>query len=379
MSSERERIPLSAPDLTQSEIDAVVEVLRSPSLSLGPKLGEFERALAAVAGTRHAVALSSGTAGLHVCLRAFGVGAGDEVITTPFSFIASANVALYEGARPVFVDVDADTLNLDASRVESSITARTRAILAVHAFGVPADMQPLRALASRHGLHLIEDACEALGGEVEGRRLGSLGDAGVFAFYPNKQITTGEGGALVTDDESLARRVAGLRNHGRDPSDPSRHAYLGFNYRLSDIQCALGLAQLQRLPEILERRREVARAYETRLRGVPGLVLPVDLGSSGSWFVYVVRLSEELDAADRDAIHDDLRERGIGCGRYFAPIHLHEFYRDAFGHRPGDFPVAEAAAERTLALPFFNRLQPAQIDEVCEFLAERIAARRGSR
>jgi perosamine synthetase len=260
------RIPLSSPDVTEAEIDAVVEVLRTPRLSLGPKLAEFERAVAAYSGTRFAVAVNSGTSGLHLAVRALGLGAGDEVITTPFSFAASANVLLYNFATPVFVDVDAATLNIDPRLVEAAITPRTRAILAVHVFGRPAAMTELREIAARYDLAIVEDACEAIGAEVNGARVGSLGDAGVFAFYPNKQITTGEGGAILTDDpeiDALARR---LRNQGRDATrDWYDHVDLGYNYRISEINCALGIAQLERIEPILERRAAVADAYRERL------------------------------------------------------------------------------------------------------------------
>lgn len=371
-----ERIPLSAPDVTRAEIDAVCDVLRTRFLSFGPKLPLFETALADFVGAERAVAVSSGTAGLHLAVRALGWRAGDEVVTTPFSFVASANALLYEGVRPVFVDVDADDLNLDPDRVEAALTARTRGMLAVHVFGRPAPLDRLASLCRARGLSLIEDACEALGAEIGGRRVGAVGDVGVFGFYPNKQLTTGEGGALVTNRPELAERALAQRNHGR-AAGSELHAELGFNYRLSELACALGLAQLERLPELLARRAAVARGYDERLRARPELRLPpLDVaGGRVSWFVYVVRLDERFSRADRDAIRAELREAGIGCGAYFAPIHLQAPYVARLGHRAGDFPVAEAAAARTLALPFHPGLTPAETDEVCDRLGAALARR----
>ncbi|MDQ3920257.1 MAG: DegT/DnrJ/EryC1/StrS family aminotransferase [Acidobacteriota bacterium] len=367
------RIPLSAPDVTEREIAAVAEVLRTPHLSLGPKLAEFERDVAAYAGTRHAVAVNSGTSGLHLCVRALGIKAGDEVITTPFSFVASANALLYEGARPVFVDIDPLTLNLDPLKIEAAVTPRTGAIMVVHVFGRPAEMGGITALAERYGLKVIEDACEAIGAEYGGRKVGALGDAGVFAFYPNKQITTGEGGVIVTDDEQVAARARLLRNQGRDPAAGwFEHVELGYNCRLSDINCALGVEQLRRIEDILRLRESVALRYEERLKDEPRLLLPESYVAGGrvSWFVYVVRLAERFRRAQRDRVVEELREQGIGCGRYFAPIHLQPLYVRSFGYREGHFPHAERSAERAIALPFFNRITEAQQDEVCQRLVE---------
>jgi len=368
------RIPLSAPDITGAEIAAVVEVLRSSQLSLGPKLVEFERAVADYAGVRHAVAVNSGTSGLHLAVRGLGLGAGDEVITSAFSFVASSNAILFEGARPVFVDIDPSTLNLDPEQLEAARSPRTKALMVVHVFARPAPMDRVLGFASRHGLAVIEDACEALGGEYHGDKLGSLGDVGVYAFYPNKQITTGEGGVLVTDDDRIAALASSLRNQGRDPDDSSSHPELGYNYRLSEINCALGLGQLARLPAILERREAVARRYHERLSGHPDLVLPpLREGEDRiSWFVFVVRLGRRFDVEHRDRIAETLVARGIGCGRYFPAIHLQPLYRRRFGYRGGELPHAERAAGSTLALPFFNRITDAQIDEVCESLIEQI-------
>jgi dTDP-4-amino-4,6-dideoxygalactose transaminase len=373
------KIPLSAPDIVESEIAAIVEVLRSRHLSLGPKLVQFEEAVANYVGTKFAVAVNSGTSGLHLCVRALGIGEGDEVIAVPFSFVASANAILYERATPVFVDIDPATLNIDARRIEARITARTRALMVVHTFGRPAPMAAIMEIAGRHRLQVIEDACEAIGTEFQGRRVGGFGEAGVFAFYPNKQITTGEGGVVVTNDAETAARVRRMRNQGRGPGAKwFAHEELGFNYRLPELSCALGLSQLARLDAILERREEVAHGYRQRLLGTPDLVLPDMTVANGriSWFVYAVRLSAPFARRDRDWFAAELSARGIGCGRYFAPIHLQPFYRQAFGYRPGDFPVSEAIADRSLSLPFFNRITEGQLDEVSEALLELMAQRK---
>lgn len=368
------RIPLSRPDITEAECRAVVEVLESGRLSMGPRTAEFEGALARRCDVQYAVSTSSGTAALHLAVRALGLGPGDEVITTPFSFVASANCLLFEGVRPVFVDIEPDTLNIDAARVGDAMSDRTRGILAVDVFGHPADWAALRAVADDHELCLIEDSAEALGSRYRGRAAGGLADVGIFGFYPNKQITTGEGGALTTDDEGLARLAASLRNHGRESEDEDawlEHKRLGYNYRLSEIACALGLVQLGRLDELMERRRRVASWYDERLADVPGVsrtaVRPeVEL----SWFVYVVKLDSDRSREDRDAIITRLRARGIGCRNYFPPIHLQPFYRRNFGHAPGDYPVTEAAGARTIALPFHAGLKEAEVDEVVTALRE---------
>jgi perosamine synthetase len=367
------RIPLSRPDIGEAERVAVLEVLESGRLSLGPRVPEFEAALARRAGVAHAVATSSGSTALHLAVRALGLGPGDEVITTPFSFVASSNCLLFEGVRPTFVEVEPDTLNIDPARVRDAVSERTRAILAVDVFGHPADWPALRGLADERGVRLIEDAAEALGSRLGGRPAGSLGDMGIFGFYPNKQITTGEGGALVTNDAGIAELCASLRNHGRaaDGDLWIEHKRLGFNYRLSDIACALGVAQLERLDEMMERRARVAAWYDQRLAGLDALRRPgVRDGVQLSWFVYVVRLADEYRRADRDRIIDGLHGRGIGCRNYFPPIHLQPFYGERFGWAPGDFPVTEAAAERTIALPFFSGLSEAEVDEVVSSLRE---------
>ncbi len=369
------KIPLSAPDITEKEIAAVTEVLRSPRLSLGPKLAEFERDFAEYIGAKFAVAVNSGTSGLHLCVRTLDLKAGDEVITTPFSFIASANVLLFENCVPVFVDIDPKTLNIDVGKIEAAITSKTKAIMVVHVFGRPSPMREICEIAEKYDLKIIEDACEAIGAEYKNERVGNLGDCGVFAFYPNKQITTGEGGIIVTDDELIAKKCRMLRNQGRDGElDWFDHVELGYNYRLSDINCALGIAQLGRVGEILDKRETVARKYHERLNSNPHLILPDVEFSDGrnSWFVYVIRLSENFTRKERDFIVKELQKSGIGCGRYFAPIHLQPLYVKKFGYKAGDFPVAERAAERVIALPFFNRISGAQIDEVCETLEKLI-------
>lgn len=365
------RIPLSRPDISDAEQAAVREVLAGGRLSLGAQLEAFEAALAERAGTKHAVTTSSGTAALHLAVRALGLTAGDEVVTTPFSFIASANCLLFEGVRPVFVDVEQDTLNIDPALVRHVIGERTRAILGVDVFAHPADWDELRAIADQFGLLLIEDSAEALGSSYKGRRAGSLGDVGVFGFYPNKQITTGEGGALVTDSEGVARLCVSLRNHGResDGDEWIEHKRLGYNYRLSELASALGLVQLERLEAIAERRAQVAAWYDDRLARIDALRRPalrddVDL----SWFVYVVRLDDSYAREDRDRVIRELRRRGIGCRNYFPPIHLQPVYRQRFGYVAGDFPVTEAAAERTIALPFFSGMSEAEVEEVVEQL-----------
>jgi len=372
------KIPLSSPDITELEIAAVTAVLRTPRLSLGEKLLEFESRFASYNGSAHAVAVSSGTAALHLAALVAGVQPGDEVIVPSFTFIAVANAVRYSGAIPVFVDIDATTLNLAPAAIEKAITQRTRAIIVVHTFGVPAAMAEILEVAHRHDLRVIEDACEAIGGEYAGRKLGSLGDLGVFGFYPNKQITTGEGGMLVTNDAKMAARTRALRNQGRGPSgDWFEHSEIGYNYRISEINCALGLAQLARIDEILAKRAAVAEAYNSRLRGIADLELPLTTVPRGkiSWFVYVVRLAQRSRGGRRDRVAASLIERGVACGRYFAPIHLQPAHKNV-PHRCMDLAVTESVAERTLSLPFFNQLASAQVHEVCDALCDalRVAA-----
>ncbi|MCA9298489.1 MAG: DegT/DnrJ/EryC1/StrS family aminotransferase, partial [Phycisphaerales bacterium] len=353
-------IPLSRPDITDAEINAVVETLRSGRLSIGPRLQAFEDAVARRASCRHAVGVSSGTAGLHLVMRALGIGPGDEVITTPFSFVASANAILYVGAKPVFVDIDTRTLNMVPALVERAVTPRTRAILAVDVFGNPTHMDRYASIAAQHEIPLIEDCCEALGSTLRGRPAGSFGRVGVFGFYPNKQITTGEGGMIVTDDERLANACRSMRNQGRPVDAPTSvgltgllHVTLGYNYRLSEIAAAMGVEQMARLDQMLERRRAVANAYIERLAGNTELVLPtMTEEASISWFVFVVRLSTEYAEEERDRILSGLLNHEIGAATYFPPIHLQPFYRSMFGFERGAFPVTESVASRTIALPF---------------------------
>jgi len=374
MAHEPMKIPLSHPDITSVERQAVLDVLDSSNLSLGPKLKEFERAVAKYTGVRHAVAVNSGTSALQLIVRSLGIGPGDEVITTPFSFIASANCIVVEGARPVFVDIDLGTYNLDIARIEAAITPKTKAILAVDVFGRCVDWESLQAIADRHGLALIEDSCEAIGAESNGKRAGSFGDAGCFGFYPNKQMTTGEGGIIVTDREELALACRCLRNQGREEGQGwLEHTRIGFNYRLSDLNCALGLAQLSRLDEMLAKREAVASLYIERLRDLKGVVVPPPVKDGRlSWFVFVVRLDDRYTRADRDQVLRGMREAGIGCSNYFPPIHLQPAYVERFGYRSGMFPVTEHVADRTLALPFFNALTGSQIDEVADTLARQL-------
>lgn len=366
-------IPLSAPDINEDDIRAVVSVLRTSRLSRGPQLERFEAAMAAYIGAPHAIAVSSGTAALHLALVALGIGIGDEVIVPSFAFVAVANAVRYAGARPVLVDVGADSLNLSPNGVEAAITLRTRAIIAVHTFGRPADLPALLDIAQRHQLYLIEDACEAIGAEIGGRRVGSFGDAGVFGFYPNKQITTGEGGVVVTQHAEAANRIRALRNHGRyeapaagaDAAGPwLDHAELGYNYRLPEMQCALGLSQLSRIDAILARREAIARRYAELLAGDKGLQLPAleVPGQKLSWFAYVVRVLE----GDRDRVLRLLTEAGIGAGRYFGPIHLQPAYAAFREAKP--LLNTELAAARTLALPFFNHITEEQVRRVCGVL-----------
>jgi perosamine synthetase len=368
-----DEIPLSAPWIEEREEELVAEVLRSGRLSLGPMVDRFEQALAERLGARHVAAVSSGTAGLHLAVRLAGIAPGDEVITTPFSFVASANCLLYEGATPVFVDVDPATLNLDPAAVEAVVTERTKAILAVDIFGYPAELAELRAIAERHGLELVEDACQALGAEYRGRPVGSSGHPTVFAFYPNKQITTGEGGAVAVDADEDWLLLKSLSNQGRsDSGEWLTHAHLGYNYRLDDVSAAIGLAQLQRLNAILELRASAAERYAELLASVDGVEppLPDDDDHVRSWFVYVVRLADEID---RDAVMARLGEEGIASKPYLPSIHLQPYWRDRFGTREGMYPVAEAASRSTLALPFHTRLTAGEQERVVAALARAVA------
>jgi len=361
------RIPLSRPDITEREIERVVDVLRSPSLSLGPVLAEFESAFAAYLGRRRAVAVNSGTSGLFLSLRALGIGEGDEVVTTPFTFIASAPTIMMTGARPVFVDIDPASLNLDPKRVEAAVGARTKAILPVAVFGNPAEFDAIGRIARPRRLPVVEDSCEALGSTLNGRKAGTFGDASVFGFYPNKQITTGEGGMSVTDDDGLADLCVSLRNQGRAANAGwLAHERLGYNYRLSDINCALGLVQLSRIDEIKARRRQVAGWYREMLADDDRLIVPCEAsGCDMSWFVFVVRLAEPFGIEQRDTILLEMNRQGIQASNYFPPVHLQPFIAERYGYREGDFPIAESVSRRTIALPFHNRLTQDEAAIVC--------------
>ncbi len=373
-------IPLSKPDITQLEIDYVTQVLKSGRLSIGPVQEQFEDMVADAAGTRYAVAVNSGTAALHLIMLALGISPGDEVITTPFSFVASSNAILYVGARPKFVDIHPRSLNLDPEGVEAAITPKTKAILAVEAFGNPCHMAEIASIAAKHEIPLIEDSCEGLGGAANGRSVGSFGRAGCFGFYPNKQITTGEGGMVVTDDQRLAELCRSMRNQGRpvNANQPAAtpgtgswltHERLGYNYRMPEINAALGVAQMKRLSALLEGRARVASSYMKRLIGNPNVILPtVDPTTKMSWFVFVVRLASNFTQEDRDRIIEGMRRHDIGVSNYFPPIHLQPFYRERFGTKEGDFRITESVAQRTIALPFYPSLTEDEIDLVCQTL-----------
>ncbi len=388
-------IPLSRPDITETEVQEVLSVLRTPMLSMGPKVREFEERMAALLGVRYSVAVSSGTAGLHLAIWTLGIGPGMEVLTTPFSFVASANAVLFERAVPVFVDIDRQTLNLTPQTVEAAIEERYRrtdrglvsratgrrlaALLPVDVFGHPMAVEGFRALARRYHLALIEDACEALGSEVYLKAadrwvsVGSQADIAVFAFYPNKQLTTGEGGLVVTNDETLAARIRMGRNQGRaEGATWLEHETLGFNYRLDELSAALGVAQVKRVGELVRKRRAAAARYNQALGGIEGLSLPyAEAWARVNWFVYVVRVSSEVN---RDALGAFLRTRGIETRVYFPPIHLQPYHRQQFGFGEGAFPESERAAAATLALPFFNDLTDEQIADVARGLEEGVKA-----
>ena len=375
-----EEIHLSGPDISDLEIELVNGVLRSGRLAMGPMIEEFEGLVAERVGRRHGVAVSSGTAGLHLSLLAMGVGPGDEVVTTPFSFVASANCILQTGARPVFVDIDPVSLNMDPEKLEAAITPNTKAIIGVEVFGNPVHMERYRAIAAAAEIPLLEDCCEGLGGAWGARPIGGFGRAGVFGFYPNKQITTGEGGMIVTDDDKLADLCRSMRNQGRPagrsastatlgPSQPLQHERMGYNDRLSEVHAAIGVGQMRRLEEILERRSLVAARYMQRLMGTSDLTLPtVDPQTQMSWFVFVARLGPAYTREERDRVVAGMRRHDIGAADYFPCIHLQGHYREMFGFKPGDFPIAESLSARTIALPFHNRLTTAEIDYVAQTL-----------
>jgi perosamine synthetase len=378
------RVPLSKPDVTEKEIESVCQVLRSGTLSLGPAVVEFEQRFASFTGTAHAIATNSGTSALHLIVRALGIQAGDEVITTSFSFVASTNCFLYEGAAPVFVDIDPATLNLDPHAVRKFITEkcevrdkelinrstgrRVRAIVPVHVFGVPCDMEPILGLAREFDLHVIEDACEAIGATYRGRKAGTFGQAAAFAFYPNKQMTTGEGGMIVTNDEQIALQCRSMRNQGRDPSPEwLQHVRLGYNYRLSDVHAALGSAQMERLEELLESRQRVASLYNASLARHHDLKLPASPAyAQPSWFVYVVQIKGTRRM--RDNIIASLRAKGVGCQAYFPAIHQQPYMREFCPEAGTTLPNTDLASATCLALPFFSQMTQTEVAYVCEQL-----------
>ncbi|MBN2412650.1 DegT/DnrJ/EryC1/StrS family aminotransferase [candidate division KSB1 bacterium] len=391
------KINLSRPDITKLEIKYVTSVLKSSSLSLGPKLPEFEEKVAAFVGTKHAIAVNSGTSGLHLCVKSMGFSPGDQVITTAFSFIASSNCLLFEKVIPVFVDIDPDTLNIDPDKIEEYILKaksegrgdRIKGVLPVHVFGQPCDMERILQIADKYKLIVFEDACESLGSEYHftdnntlkftknnnsWRKAGTIGEVGVFAFYPNKQITTGEGGIIVTNNDDIASLCKSMRNQGRNVDGKwLSHIRLGYNYRLSDINCALGIAQLERIEEILLKRENVARMYNERLKEIKGVRIPyIAPNVKMSWFVYVILLEPEFSKNDRDNIMANLIDQGIGSNNYFPPIHLQPFYVESFGYKSGDLPITESTSERTIALPFYNNLAEKDINHVCSILKKEI-------
>ena len=365
-------ISMSKPDINEDDVELVVSALRSGRLSIGPFVEQFEELAREYVGTRHAVAVTNGTSGLHLCMRLAGVGEGKEVVTSPFSFVASANCILYERGTPVSVDIDEETLNIDPAAVDAAITSRTVGILPIHVFGRPAAMDSLCQTADRHSLVLIEDACEAFGAIYRNRKVGTFGRAAVFAFYPNKQMTTGEGAIITTDDSTWDASLRSLRNHGRGiMNDWLSHDQLGFNYRLNELSSALGVSQLSRFDDLLERRAAVATKYSERLSAVPGIqaLMPVEGTTRMSWFVYVVRFDASLN---RDEIASRLAGKGIPTRNYFPPIHLQPFFREQYGFRAGQFPVTERVSLSTLALPFHTNLSERELEQVCSALSASI-------
>ena len=362
-------VHLSRPDITEKEIEAVCEVLRSPNLSLGPKLGEFEQAFIKYTGRKHAIAVNSGTSGMHLAMLALGIGPGDEVITTPFTFIATSNTVMMAGAKPVFADIDPVTMNLDHTKIEEKITDRTKAILPIEAFGNPAYFDKYLEIARKHNLLLIEDSCEALGSALNGKKAGAFGDISFYAFYPNKQITTGEGGIIITDNDQWADMCFSLRNQGRGVGGGwLSHPRLGYNFRLSDINCALGIVQLSRLDEFKAKRKEVAAYYQQLLADEDRLIVPtVGKGIDMSWFVFVVRV-KNITLEKRNQVLKDMHAEGIQVSNYFAPVHLQPFMVEKFGYKVGDFPVTDATCSCTIALPFHNNLSKGDAELVCETL-----------
>jgi len=354
----KKNIPLSRPDITQIEVKKIVKTLSTSFLSRGLAVPDFEKRFKKYIGRKYAIAVNSGTSALHLIIRALGLKQGDEVITTPFSFIASANCLLYERIRPVFVDIDPQSLNINPENIEGAITSKTKAILAVDVFGHPAAWDALNKISKRYRLHIIEDSCEALGSEYKGKKAGSFGIASTFAFYPNKQMTTAEGGMIVTDDNKIAQLCCCLRNQGENKKgDYLEYPLLGYSYRLSDIHAALGLAQLGRLKQLLKKRSLAAQMYNQHLKTIETIEIPfVAKQVKMGWFVYIIRLKKTYGLKERDKIVFSLRKNGIMCRKYFVPIHLQPFYKETFGYKEGDFPIAESVSSRTIALPFYPRM-----------------------
>lgn len=367
------KIPLAKPNITNLERKAVFEVLKTPNLSLGPKLKEFEKKIAKYVGVKYAVAVNSGTSALHLMIRALDIKDGDEVITTPFSFISSSNCILFERAKPVFVDIDPETLNIDSQKIEEKITKKTKAILAVDIFGNPANWDRLKKIVKKYKLYLIEDSAEALGSEYKGRKCGSFGEAAIFSFYPNKQITTGEGAVILTDNKRIADLCRSMANQGRKIKNGKwlENERIGFNYRISDINCALGIAQLSRIKEILRKRKRVAKMYNQKLKDFSEVKIPyIAPEAKISWFVYVIQLNKKYIWRERDKVIREMAKKGIQCADYFQPIHLQSFYREIFGYKVGDFPITESISQRTIALPFYNNLKEEEINYVVKNLKE---------
>ena len=364
-------IPLAKPEITEVDIESVVSVMRNGRLALGPTLHEFEEKFASYVGTSYAKATSSGTAALHLIWTALGLKDGDEVITTPFSFIASSNSILLAGAKPVFCDIEPEQLMLDVSRIEAKITHRTKAILTVDIFGYPCCMKPLRELASQHRIALVEDACEAVGARRDGFLAGSQADAATFGFYPNKQMTTGEGGVVTSNDKELIDLITSLRNQGRSLTNKCKFERLGFNYRMSDLNAGLGLSQLRRIDKNILSREQVAKNYEARLMSIKGIsFLHTEPSIQRSWFVYVVKLDQAYNSGQRDKLMAFLLDRGVETSHYFPAIHLQPFYVESFGYKKGDFPITESVADRVLAIPFFMDMTESEMDYVVDSLKQ---------
>jgi perosamine synthetase len=358
---------LSRPDITEKEIEAVCAVLRTPDLSLGPKVPEFEQVFAEYIGRKRAMVVNSGTSGLFLCMLALGIGQGDEVITTPFTFIASATSIMMVGAKPVFVDIDPVSLNIDPAKIKSKITKKTKAILPVEVFGNPDGFDKICEVAKKHNLSVIEDSCEALGSALNGKKVGTFGKMSVFGFYPNKQMTTGEGGMILTDDDELADMCILLRNQGRGKGGGwLAHVRLGYNFRLSDINCALGIVQLSRIDEIKAKRKQVAKWYQEMLAGDDRLIVPAEqAGCERSWFVFVIQLTEQSTFRHRDQILQAMNAEDIQVSNYFPPVHLQPFMAEQFGYKEGDFPITESVCKSTIALPFYNNLTKDEVAVVC--------------